>query len=120
LKEEAMSDRVNMKEFMDGYNYTLDLSRFASRKAQPLHRKLKNLYRKNRGFQSQNRNLKVELKHFQDEVAQRSLQVLVEDVIEKETPTTKESIAPLKNLVVPKEEPPSPRKSVRLSVRLMK
>jgi hypothetical protein len=57
-----------------------------------------------------------------------NLQVLVEVVIEKETPTAKESIAPLnklvtakrKKLVVPKEDPPSPRKSVMLSVRLMK
>jgi hypothetical protein len=55
-------------------------------------------------------------------VAQRNLQVLVEAAIEKETPTTKESIAPLKKPVtvkrkkhvVPKEDPPSPRKSVRL------
>jgi len=61
-------------------------------------------------------------------VAQRNLQVWVEYVIEKETPATKESIAPLKNPVTakrknpvgPKEDPPSPRKSVRLSVRLMK
>ena len=53
---------------------------------------------------------------------------MVEADIEKETPTTKESIAPLKKLVtakrkkpvVPKEDPPSPRKSVMLSVRLMK
>jgi hypothetical protein len=128
LKTEAMSDRVKMKELMDGYNHTLDLARFAARKAQPLHRQLKNLYRQNRGFQSQNRKLKVELQHFQDEVAQRNLQVLVEAAIEKETPTAKESIAPLKKPVtakrkkpvVPKEDPPSPRKSVRLSVRVTK
>jgi hypothetical protein len=128
LKAEAMSDRVKMKELMDGYNHTLDLARFAARKAQPLHRQLKNLYRQNKGFQSQNRKLKAELQHFQDEVAQRNLQVLVEAAIEKETPTAKESIAPLKKPVtakrkkpvVPKEDPPSPRKSVRLSVRLMK
>jgi predicted RNase H-like nuclease (RuvC/YqgF family) len=94
----------------------------------PLHRQLKNLYRQNKGFQSQNRKLKAELQHFQDEVAQRNLQVLVEAAIEKETPTAKESIAPLKNpviakrkkLVVPKEDPPSTRKSVRLSVRVTK
>jgi predicted RNase H-like nuclease (RuvC/YqgF family) len=128
LKAEAMSDKVKMKELMDGYKHTLDLARFAARKAQPLHRQLKNLYRKNIGFQSQNRKLKAELQHFQDEVAQRNLQVLVEVVIEKETQATKESIAPLKNHVtaknkkpvVPKEDPPSPRKSVRLGVRLMK
>jgi len=61
-------------------------------------------------------------------VAQRNLQVLVEVDIEKEKPTAKESIAPLKQpitakrkkTVVPKEGPPSPRKSVRLSVMLMK
>jgi hypothetical protein len=54
-------------------------------------------------------------------VAQRNFQVLVEAAIEKETPTTKESITPLKKLVtakrknpvVPKEDPPPPRKSVR-------
>jgi hypothetical protein len=46
---------------------------------------------------------------------------MIEDDIEKETPTAKESIVPLKNPVtakrkkpiVPKEDPPSPRKSVR-------
>ena len=56
-----------------------------------------------------------------------NLQVLVEVVIEKETPVAKESIAPLKKPittkrkepVVPKEDPLSLRKSVRLSVRLM-
>jgi hypothetical protein len=58
----------------------------------------------------------------------RKFQVLVEAAIEKETPTTKESIAPLKKPVtakrkkpvVPKEDPPSTRKSVRLSVRVTK
>ena len=38
LKIEAMSDRVKMKELMDGYIKTLDLERFASIKAQHLHR----------------------------------------------------------------------------------
>jgi hypothetical protein len=38
LKIEAISDRVKMKELMDGYSHTLDLTRFAARKAQPLHR----------------------------------------------------------------------------------
>jgi hypothetical protein len=33
LKEEAMSDSFNMKEIMDFYNHTLDLERFAARKA---------------------------------------------------------------------------------------
>ena len=57
-----------------------------------------------------------------------NLQVLVEVSFEKKTPKAKESIAPLKKHVTakrktpiePKEDPPSPRKSVRLSVRLMK
>jgi hypothetical protein len=68
------------------------------------------------------------LQHFQDEVAQRNLQVFVESTIEKETPAAKESISPLKKIitakrkkpVVPKEDPSSPRKSVMLSVKLMK
>jgi hypothetical protein len=116
-----------MKELMYGYKHTLEIERFAARKDQPLHRQLKNLYRKNKEFQSQNRKIKEDLQHFQDEVAQRNLQVLVEASIEKDTPTTKESISPSKNHVtakrkkpvVPKEDPPSPRKSVRLSVKLM-
>jgi hypothetical protein len=128
LKAEAMSDKVKMKELMDGYNHTLDLARFAARKARPLHRQLKNLYTQNRDFQSQNIKLKADLQHFQNEVAQRNLQVLVEVVIEKETLAAKESIAPMKKPitakrkkhVVPKEDPLSPRKSVRLSVKLMK
>jgi phage shock protein A len=107
---------------MDGYNHTLDLARFAARKAQPLHRQLKNLYRQNKEFQSQNRRLKEELQHFQDEMAQRNLQVFVESSIEKEKPTAKESIDPVKKPatakgkkhVVPKGSPPSPRRSVRL------
>jgi hypothetical protein len=53
---------------------------------------------------------------------------LVEAAIEKETLAAKESIAPLKNPIttkinnpnVPKEDPPSTRKSVRLSVRVTK
>jgi chemotaxis regulatin CheY-phosphate phosphatase CheZ len=106
LKTEAMSDRVKMKELMDGYTHTLDLARFAARKAQPLHRQLQNLYRQNRGFQSQNRKLKAELQHFQDEVAQRNLQVLVEASIEKETSTVKESTTPLKNPVIAKKKKP--------------
>jgi hypothetical protein len=68
------------------------------------------------------------LHHFQDEVAQRNLQVLVEAAIEKETPIVKEITTPLKNpviakkkkSVVPNEDPPSTRKSVRLSVRVTK
>ena len=128
MKIEAMYDRVKMKELMDGYNHTLDLERFATQKAQPLHRQLQNLYRQNRVFQSRNRKLKEELQHFRDEVAQRNLQVLVEVAIEKETPTVKESIAPLKKpviskrkkSVVPNEDPPSIRKSVRLTVKVTK
>jgi hypothetical protein len=68
-----MSDKVKMKELMDGYSHTLDLERFTARKAQPLHRQLKNLHRQNGGFQSHNRKLREELQHFQDEVAQRNL-----------------------------------------------
>jgi hypothetical protein len=68
------------------------------------------------------------LQHFQDEVAQRNLQVLVEFVIEKETPKVNESTTPLKNHVIakrkisvaPNKDPPSTRKSVRLSVKVMK
>ena len=33
LKEESMSDRVKMKELMNGYIHTLELARFATRKA---------------------------------------------------------------------------------------
>jgi hypothetical protein len=68
------------------------------------------------------------LQHFQDELAQRNLQVLIEAAIEKETLVAKERIAPLKKPIttkinnpnVPKEDPPSTRKSVRLSVRVTK
>jgi hypothetical protein len=122
LKKEAMYDRSKMIEIMDGYSHTLDLARFVARRSQPLHRQLKNLYRKNKGFQSQNRKLKAELKHFQDEVAQRNLQVLVEAAIENEKIAAKERTTTLKNLVnaVPIEDPLSTRKSVRLSVRMKK
>jgi hypothetical protein len=117
-----MSDRVNMKELMDGYSHTLNLAIFAARKAMSLHRQIKNLYRQNRDFPSQNRKLKEELQHFQDEMAQRNFHVLVEDVIEKENLAAKENIALVKkpitakrkNHVVPKGSPPSPRRSVRL------
>jgi len=81
---------------MDGYNHTLDLAI----RAQPLHRQLKNLYRKNRYFQSQNRKLKAELQLFQDEMAQRNLNVLVEASIEKEKLAAKESIIPMKKHVL--------------------
>jgi esterase/lipase len=117
-----------MKDLMDGYSHTLDLARFAERKAQPLYTQLENIYRKNRGFQSQNRKLKAEMKHFQDEVSQINLQVLVEAVIEDEKTTAKESTATLKNLVNAKkknfvvsiEDPLSTKKSVRLSVKMKK
>ena len=122
MKKEAMSHRAKMTEIMDGYSHTLDLARFVERRSQPLHRQLKNLYRKNKGFQSQNRKLKDELKHFQDEVAQRNLQVLVEAAIENEKIAAKERTNTLKNLVnaVPIEDPLSTRKSVRLSVKMTK
>jgi hypothetical protein len=53
---------------------------------------------------------------------------LVEVVIEKDTPVAKERITPLNNPIttkrnnsdVPKKDPPSTRKSVRLSVRVTK
>jgi hypothetical protein len=73
LKAEDKVHLAQMEELMAGYNHTLDLARFATRKSLPLHKQLKNLYRQNKGFQSQNGNLKAELKHFQDEVAQRNL-----------------------------------------------
>jgi hypothetical protein len=124
LKAKAMYDRVKMKELMDGYSHTLDLARFAARKAQLFHRQLKNLYRQNKDFQSQNRKLKGELQLFQDEMAQRNLHVLVEYAIEKEKPTTKESIAPVRKPTTVKGKKPivpkGSRPSIRRSVRLMK
>jgi hypothetical protein len=70
----------------------------------------------------------MERKVFQRVGCLSYLQVLVEAAIENETPAVKESIAPLKkpnttkrkNHVVPKEDPPSKRRSVRLSVRVTK
>jgi phage shock protein A len=128
LKEEAMSARAKMTELMDGYSHTVDLARFVARRAQPLHRQLKNLYRQNRGFQSQNRKLKAEMKHVQDEVAQRNLQVLVEAAIEDDKPTTEENTttpkkpinAKKKKSTVSIEDPLSTRKSMRLSVKMTK
>jgi hypothetical protein len=135
LKSEGLSERIQMKEPMDGYNYTLVLAIFAARRDQPLHRQLKNLYRQNRDFQSQNKNLKAQLQQSQDEMAQRNLNVLFKDAIEKEKSVAKESIAPVKKHVsskeiiapvkkpipakgkhanVPKGSPPSTRRSVRL------
>ena len=119
---------AQMKEVMDGYNHTLDLAIFTARRAQPLHRQLRNLYRQNKGFQSQNMKLKVELKNFQDEVAQRNLQVLVEAAIEDDKPTTKESTSTPKKHVSANNKKStksiegtlSIRKSVRLSVKMRK
>jgi hypothetical protein len=48
LKSKGPSERIKMKEIMYGYNHTLDLARFAARRAQHLHEQLKSLYRKNR------------------------------------------------------------------------
>jgi hypothetical protein len=117
-----------MNELMIGYNHTLDLARFAARKALPLRKQLKNLYRQNRGFQAQNRKLKAELKHFQDEVTQKNLQVLVEAAIEDDKPVAKESTTILKKPTSAKkkkstelvEDTLSTRKSVRLSVKMTK
>jgi hypothetical protein len=50
LKAEDKVHLAQMKELMDGYNYTLDLARFATRRSQPLHRQLNNIYRQNKGF----------------------------------------------------------------------
>jgi hypothetical protein len=102
LKYEALSERIKMKDLMDGYNHIIVLARFAARRAQRLHRQIKNLYRKNRYFQSHKRKLKVELQQFKDEMAQRNLNVSVEDVIEKEKLVAKKSIAPVKNHVTTK------------------
>jgi uncharacterized protein (DUF427 family) len=44
------------------------------------------------------------LQQFQDEMAQRNLNVLVEASIEKEKPITKESIDPVKNHVTTKQK----------------
>jgi hypothetical protein len=53
-------------------------------------------------LQSQNIKLKAELQQFQDKMAQRNLNVLVEVAIEKENPIAKESIAPMKKPVTAK------------------
>jgi hypothetical protein len=102
LKSEGLSEIIKMKELMDNYSNTLDLARFAARRALPLHKQLKNLYKKNIYFQSQNRKLKAELQQFKDEVAQRSLNVLVEDSIEKEKPIVNQITPLVKNLVTTK------------------
>jgi hypothetical protein len=117
-----------MNEFMIGYNHTLDLARFAARKAMPLHTQLKNLYRQNRGFQAQNRKLKAELKHFQDELTQKNLQVLVKAAIKDDKPVVRESPTILKKPTSAKkkksielvEDTLSTRKSVRLSFKMTK
>jgi hypothetical protein len=38
LKAEGLSERIKMKELMDMHNNTLDLVRFAARRAPPLHK----------------------------------------------------------------------------------
>jgi hypothetical protein len=122
LKSEGLSERIKMKELMDGYNHTLDLAIFAARRAQTLHKNIKNLYRKNRNFQSQKKKPKEELQQFKDDMAQRNLNVLVEVAIEKEKPTVKKITFPVNKPVttkgkhddVPKGIPPSTRRSVRL------
>jgi hypothetical protein len=68
------------------------------------------------------------MKHFQDEVTQRNLQVLVEATIEDDKPTAKERKAKLKKPTSAKkknstesiEDTLSTRKSVRLSVKMTK
>jgi len=122
LKAESLEDRRKMKDLMDNYNNTLDLEKFAARRALPFHKKLNNLYKKDRGFQSQNRKLKEKLQHFKDELAQSNLNVLVESAIEREEPivkkrkpTVKKTIhAKEKHVVVLEGSSPSTRKSVRL------
>jgi len=122
LKEEGLDDRRKMKEFMDNYKNTLDLEKFAARRALPLHKQLNNLYRINRGFESQNRKLKEELKYFKDELAQRNLNVLVEAAIEREEPVVKKSTPAVKKPITTKEKhvvllegsSPSTRRSDRL------
>jgi hypothetical protein len=52
LKSEELSQRIKMKELMDGYSHTLDLEIFSARRALPLHKQLKKIYRQNRDFQS--------------------------------------------------------------------
>jgi hypothetical protein len=72
--------------------------------------------------------LKVELKHFQAEVTQNNLQVLVEAAIEDEKPIAKESTNILKKPTSAKKKKSiklvgdtlSTRKSVRLSVKMKK
>jgi hypothetical protein len=60
LKADDKVHLAQMNELMIGYNHTLDLARFAVRKALPLCKQLKNIYRQNRDFQSQNRKIKAE------------------------------------------------------------
>jgi hypothetical protein len=89
---------------------------------------LKNLYRQNKGFQAHNKKLKEELKHFQDEVTQKNLQVLVEDAIEDDKIVSKESTTIWKKPTSGKkkksselvEDTLSTRKCVRLSVKMTK
>jgi phosphoenolpyruvate synthase/pyruvate phosphate dikinase len=104
-----------MKELMDMYSETIDLAMFLARRALPLHRQLKTLYRQKKIFQSQNRKLKEELQHFKDEMAQRNLNVLVQDVIERDEPAIKRSILSKEKYVArTKGSSPATRRSARL------
>jgi hypothetical protein len=113
---------------MIGYNHNLKLARFIAREALPLRKQLKNIYRHNRGFQVQNMKLKEELKHFQDEVTQKNLQVLVEAAIEDDKQLDNESTTILKKPTSSKKKKStklvgdtlSTRKSVRLSAKMTK
>ena len=119
---------AQMNELMTVYNHTLDLANFTVRKDLPLRKQLKNLYRQKKGFQVHNRKLKEELKHFQDEVTQKNLQVLVEAAIEDDKIIVKESTTIWKNLTSAKkkkstelvEDTLSTRNCVRLSVKMAK
>jgi len=106
-----------MKELMDMYNEILHLERFSERRDFPLHRKLKTLYRKNRSFQSQNRNLKEELQPFKDALAQRNLNIQVQDAIETDESAVKRS-TPTKERYVAMIEGSSP--TTRRSARVRK
>jgi hypothetical protein len=93
LKGERLTERRNMSELMDRYNETLDISRFTSRRLFPLHKKHQTFYRKNISIQSQNIKLKEELHPFKDDLAQRNLNVLDQDAIERNSPTIEINVA---------------------------
>jgi len=87
LKEEILTRRMKMKELMGMYHETLKLARFIARIFLPLHRKVKTRYRQKKSIQSQNRKLKEEFHSFKNDLAQRNLNVLVQDAIERNEPT---------------------------------